>query len=131
MCQPRRLTVPIATGRKPVDESDLCRLQVAVGQRLEMRVGALIRGEFWRNPHHLGRHRPMRVRIGPPHDVIVLDPQDRETIEVVRADQRLDVRDVLRGDARSKLDDDATARELQVQRIFGIRPAPVRGAGRG
>jgi hypothetical protein len=41
------------------------------------------------------------------HDVVVLGPQDRETIEVVRADQRLDVRDAVRGDARCKLDDDA------------------------
>ncbi len=125
------MTVRIATGRKLVDEFDLCRLQVAVRQPLEMCVGALIRGEFGCNQHYPGRHRPMRVRIGSPRDVIVQDPQDRETLEVVRADQRLDVRDVLWGAARSKLDDDATARELPVQRFVGIPPAPGGGAGRG
>ena len=125
MREPHGVRARIARGGKAVEKSHFRCVDIAVRQGLETPVGIRVGGELRGHRGHSGRNGAMMVRIVPLHDIVVLHAHDREPVEIVRPRERLDIRDMLRRDARGELDHDASARESHVQRVVRIGQAPV------
>lgn len=115
----------IARRRKAIDESCLTGIGVRVAKRRKR--------ETCGRPRKLCGERLagstqglLAFRIAPLHYEVILRPVDGETIEVLLAHERANVVDVLRCESRCKLDHDAPARKIEIQRLLGIERTPVR-----
>ena len=115
--------------RKAVHESNLGGVGVGVGELRDR--------EPAQRPLELGADRALRradrllrVRVAPLYDVVVLGAHHGESVEIVPACERLDVRDVMGGELRRELDDDPAGGQLEVERVLRIERSPV-GSGRG
>jgi len=128
--QPGAADRRIGGDRKGIHESDFRRIGIRIRKPRDR--------ETPQRALELGAHGAVRcadgllaVRVAPLHDVVVLGAHDPQPVEVMPARQRLDIRDVVRGELRSELDDDAPGGQLQVQRVRGVERSPVRGSGSG
>src|SRR4029453_17763254 len=72
----------VAGGIEPVGETDFRGVAVWVRQAREWQIRAQGRREFGRQRFLRVANGPVGIRVGPLHDVVVLGPDDRESVEV-------------------------------------------------